>query len=459
MTNVVIVHTDDTGRYVGPYGHDIETPALSGLADEGVLFRNAYCAGPTCSPSRGAFTTGSSPHSNGLVGLAHRGFSMDDYDRHLATYLSERGYETVLAGQQHEADPEGMDRHEAAREVLGYDRTLDGEESAVGDLPVDHERTREDLANAAAAADYVREAPEEPFFLSVGLYNTHKEFPLDQDLIDPDRVQVPAPLPDVPAIREEMAGYHVLANYVDQCVGTVLGALRETGRLEDTLFVFTTDHGIPFPHMKCHLSDGGIGISLLTRFPEGSGVPRNVAEDALVSNVDLFPTFCEYLGLETPEWVEGESLMGLLRGETETVRDAVFSEVTYHAAYEPTRCIRTRRYKYVRRFDREYDGAVRPNVDPGPAKSFLTEHGFYERDPPEEALYDLYHDPNEGHNLVADPDYADVYEDLRGRLGDWMERTDDPLLDGPVPIPPGGQVNPRDADQPNPEAFEPEDAR
>ncbi|MFB6219160.1 MAG: sulfatase [Halobacteriaceae archaeon] len=453
MTNVVLVHTDDTGRYIGPYGHGIETPALGELADDGVLFRNAYCAGPTCSPSRGALMTGSSPHSNGLVGLAHRGFEMDDYGRHLAGYLSERGYEATLAGQQHEVDAE--DRHEAARDTLGYDRTLRGDPDTER-IPFDSDRTRRDLANAARAAEYVREA-DGPFFLSLGLYNTHQPMPLDQDIVDPGGVQPPAPMPDVPPVREEMAGYHVLARYVDRCVGRVVGALREAGRLEETLVVFTTDHGIPFPRMKCNLFDGGIGVSLVARFPEGAGVDAHT-QDALVSNVDFFPTLCEYLGLDEPGWVEGESVMPVVRGEADSVRDEVFSEVTYHAAYEPKRCVRTDRYKYIRRYG-DYEGYVLPNTDPGPMKSFMLDAGFFEGTPPAEALYDCHHDPNEANNLVEDPGYADVLADLRGRLDSWMERTDDPLLDGPVTKPEGALVNPPGCADPNQEEYEPQGVR
>ncbi|PSP95844.1 sulfatase [Halobacteriales archaeon QS_4_62_28] len=340
--NIVIVHTDDTG----PYGHDIETPDLQRLADDGVLFRNAHCAGPTCSPSRGALLTGSSPHSNGLIGLAHRGFAMDDYGRHLSNSLTERGFETVLAGQQHEVAEDTVEG-DAVKEVLGYDRVLESDESAVGELPIDHNHTRSDLAITEAAADYIRETGNEdtakPFFLSVGLDDTHQPMPLDQDLVDPDYVAPPEPLPDAPPIREEMAAYHVAAQYVDERVGRVIDALEGTDQLEDTVLLFTTDHGIPFPLMKCNLSDGGTGVSVITRFPESTSLPRGVAKDALVSHIDLYPTFCDLLDFDVPEWAEGNSLLPLLRGEVESIREALFSEVTYHAAYEPKRSIRTDR--------------------------------------------------------------------------------------------------------------------
>lgn len=448
MTNVVLIHTDDTGRYVGPYGHRIETPALDRLADDGMLFRNGYCAGPTCSPARGALMTGQSPHSNGLIGLAHRGFSMDDYDRHLAGYLSRNGYESVLAGQQHEAVPGGLtsdlegrreNRYEAARDILGYDRTLGGDTDAVEDLPIDHDRTRRDLANSAAAADYIRDrtSDDAPFFLSVGLYNTHDPLPLDQSSVDPDRVQPPRPLPDVPPVREEIAAYNVLAEYVDECVGIVLDALRESGQLDETLVLFTTDHGIPFPLMKGSLFDGGIEVALLARFPEGHR--RGDAEDALVSHVDLFPTLCEYLGIDTPSWIEGTSLMPLIRGETDRIREVVYSELTYHASYDPKRCVRTERYKYIRRFDGGGDGWL--TVPGGLTASFLEDAGRFDRECPKEALYDCYADPAESENLIDHPEYQSVYQDLSDRLDDWMHETSDPLLDGRVPAPDDDRIN------------------
>jgi len=110
MTNIVYVHTDNSGRYIEPYGYDVPTPTLQSIAEDGLLFRQAISPAPTCSPSRGAMMSGCSPHSNGLNGLAHLGFSMDDYDQHLVQFLGRNGYETALCGQQHEANPDGVTR-------------------------------------------------------------------------------------------------------------------------------------------------------------------------------------------------------------------------------------------------------------------------------------------------------------------------------------------------------------
>lgn len=112
----------------------------------------------------------------------------------------------------------------------------------------------------------------------------------------------------------------------------------------------------------------------------------------------------------------------------------------YHAAYEPQRAIRTKRFKYIRRYgDRE--APVLPNTDDSPSKDVLLEHGLAERPVAPEQLYDLVFDPNEAGNLAGDPAHAPVLDDLRGRLDAWMARTKDPLLDGDVAPPDGARVN------------------
>jgi hypothetical protein len=135
--------------------------------------------------------------------------------------------------------------------------------------------------------------------------------------------------------------------------------------------------------------------------------------------------------------------------------------VTYHAAYEPVRSVRTERYRYVRRFDatEPYRGRVGPNTDPGAARAHLAERGYFAEQPPDEALYDLSADPGERANLAGDPAHEAVRADLESRLRAWMERTGDPLLAGPVSKPSGARAHRRDADSHSEQAFEPADAR
>ncbi len=457
----MIIHTDDTGRYISPYGYGIDTPNLQHLAQDGVLFRNAHCAGPTCSPSRGALYTGSSPHSNGLIGLAHRGFEMHEYNHHLSNFLSERGFHTVLAGQQHEI-PRNTEA-DLEKSVLGYDRVLRGDDTDPSNGRLDHGHTRRDFAITEEATKFLRETDRDddsdPFFLSLGLYNTHKPLPIDQNLVAPDTVAPPDPLPDVPSIREEMAAYHAAVQNVDKCVGEVYKTLESTGLIDETLFLFTTDHGIPFPLMKCTLSDSGTGVSLIAKFPDQIDSQGSSVVDELVSQIDLFPTFCDYLGFDIPQWVEGISLLPMLHGDEESVRDEVFSEVTYHAAYEPKRSVRTKRYRYVQRFDEQYDQYVAPNTDAGQSKEFFKKLGYFEQAPPKKALYDLYLDPNQRNNILEEPQYESVGRDLRDRLLNWMEQTNDPLIGGPVSKPDGAVADKQGALHPDMGEFEAPDAR
>jgi len=143
--NILYVHSHDSGRYVQPYGHAIPTPNIQHLAEEGVLFRQAFCAGPTCSPSRAALLTGMAPHNAGMIGLAHRGFSLHDYRQHLANVLKDAGYRTALAGVQHVAD---------RPETIGYDEVLTHERPTVANV-------------APIAAQWLTQAPSAPMRISV----------------------------------------------------------------------------------------------------------------------------------------------------------------------------------------------------------------------------------------------------------------------------------------------------
>ncbi len=427
--NILYIHSHDTGRYIQPYGYPVPTPSLQKLAEQGVLFREAFCANPTCSPSRAALLTGESPHNNGMTGLAHRGFSLNDYSHHITHTLRTAGYTSALAGTQHIAN-----MFETPWQTIGYDVYL-------GRPDVAHER----------ACEFLEQSPDQPFFLSVGFFETHREFPPLEATDDPDHCLPPAPLPDTSEVREDMARFKVSARILDAKIGAVLDALERSGLAEDTLVICTTDHGLAFPRMKCNLTDGGIGVMLIIRGP--GGFTGGKVYDGLVSHIDIFPTLCDLIGIEPPDWLQGASLMPLIRGETDEVREEITAEVNYHAAYEPQRCVRTRRWKYVRRYDGRTK-PVLPNCDDSPSKTLWLDHGWADIAPPEEALYDLVFDPHEMNNLVGDEKHESVLEDMRTRLRCWMEETDDPLLQGPVPAPSTAVLNdpnglsPREKPQP-----------
>ena len=419
LPNIVLVHSHDTGRFVQPYGHPVPTPNIQRLADQGLLFRQAYAAAPTCSPSRAALMTGRWPHCNGMLGLAHRGFALDDPGQHLLYTLRAAGYWTAMVGEQHiSADPDD----------IGYDRVVDADTSHAHVV-------------APAAVSLLRDRPRQPFFMSIGFFETHRDYFEPTSVRDALYSVPPANLPDSPTTRRDMAAFKQSARALDHGVGAVLGALDEQGLADDTLVIFTTDHGLPFPGGKATLTDRGLGVLLIMRGPGGFHGGR--VNDALVSHIDIFPTLCELLEIEPPAHLQGRSLMSAVRGDAREVNAAIYGELTYHAAYDPQRAIRTRRHKYVRRWG-DRDLPVLPNIDDSPSKDLLLQHGLAEMPRPREELYDLLFDPNEAHNLVDSPDHADVRGILRGRLEEWMQETGDPLLEGFVPAPEGAEVNDQD---------------
>ncbi len=429
LPNVLYLHSHDTGRFIQPYGHQVPTPNIQRLADQGLLFRQAFAAAPVCSGSRAALLTGAYSHANGMLGLAHRGYRLVDYNHHLVHHLRGAGYYSALIGEQHvSADPG----------EIGYDVVV----------PIDH--TRAD-AVAPAARTLLEEGLQEPFFLDVGFFETHRDYFEPTSVRDALYSLPPANLPDTPETRRDMAQYKASARSLDQGVGAVLNALDEADLGDTTIVILTTDHGLAFPGAKATLTDRGLGVMLIMRGPGGFHGGR--VSDALVSQLDLYPTICEMAGIEAPDWLHGTSLMPLLRRETDEVNESLFGELTYHAAYEPQRSVRTRRFKYIRRFDDTHDHPVLPNIDDSPSKDVLLDHGLAERRIPAEQLYDLIFDPQEAANRAGDPAYEPILRELREALEGWMRETDDPLLDGPIEPLPGSALNRTDQRSPDDPTF------
>ena len=407
--NTLYLHSHDTGRYIQPYGHAVATPCLQKLAEEGVLFRQNFSVSPTCSPSRAALLTGCYPHENGMTGLAHRGYSLNDYGQHIIHTLRREGYVSVLAGVQHIASATA---EEEAWQIIGYDTCInDGQ----------HEQR---------AASFLERPPKTPFFLSVGFHETHRKFPAVQDSAEnPNYCLPPSPLPDTPETREDMARYKASARELDRKMGVVLDALEQSGSADNTLVICTTDHGIAFPRMKCNLHDSGIGTMLIMRGPGGFAAGRVI--DCMTSHLDIFPTVCDLLQVEPPSWLRGKSLMPLVRKEATRLHDELFFEINDHAAFEAVRAVRTERWKYIRRFD-EQRTPVLLNCDDGESKSLWLDYNWKDQPVPEESLFDLVFDPNETNNLVEEAARQDILETMRERLRRWMKTRSDPLLNDDI---------------------------
>ena len=419
--NILYIHSHDTGRFVQPYGFQVPTPNIQLLADQGVLFREAFCAAPTCSGSRAALLTGQHCHNNGMLGLAHRGWTLNDYGRHWVHTLRKAGYRSTMIGEQHISVDPG---------AIGYDEVIESGTTRAEDVAP---QTIEALRRAAAG--------ELPWFMSVGFFETHRDFFAPTSVRDTLYSLPPANLPDVVATRRDMAAFKASARSLDQGIGAVLHALHDLDLVEDTLVLCTTDHGVAFPGAKATLSDRGIGVMMIVRGPGGFSGGKVI--DAPVSHLDVFPTLCELAGVEAPPWLQGSSLMPLVRGEVKRLHEEIFAEVTFHAAYEPQRAVRGERWKYIRRFD-DYPFPVLANCDDSESKDLLVDAGWGRREVPRERLYDLVLDPAEGDNLAGRPEFAEPLAQMRERLEHWMRETDDPLLAGPVEPATGALVNEQD---------------
>mgnify|MGYP000989375848 CR=1 FL=1 len=425
--NILLIHCHDLGQHLGCYGIEtVRTPHLDQLAADGVRFARSYCASPSCSPSRAAIFTGRWPHSNGVMGLCHADFAWDLHadEQHLAQLLAGNGYATAAVGVIHETA--------SGAERCGYQRYAPP-------------------ARAAAATDAALglldelSADEAPWYLCVGFIEPHRlpevhpetgiagdnSFPgpgLKPD--DELGVQVPPYLADTPGTRWELAGLQGALAEVDRNVGRLLARLAERGLAEDTLVVFTTDHGIAMPRAKCSLYEPGISTALILRLPSRAGWHGGRVVEPLISNIDYLPTLLELVGVEAPAAVQGRSFAPLLDSDLYEPRQHLFSEMTYHDYYDPRRAVRNGRYKLIANFTSapefmDCSQSWRPVSDVASSNHAVSYH------PPIE-LYDLENDPAELINLADEPGLAEAQAELLAALGEHLRATDDPILSGAV---------------------------
>ncbi|WP_279098610.1 sulfatase family protein [Gordonia bronchialis] len=407
--NVILVHWHDLGRHLACYGaQGVESPHLDDLAARGIRFSDAHATAPLCSPARGSLFTGQYPHRNGLVGLAHHGFEYHPGVRTLPELLGNAGYRTVLYGMQHEsADPRR----------LGFDE-------------VDVTESRCDFVVARAQewlTDHVAHGVDRPFFLTAGFFETHRPYPADEyEPADPDLIGVPGFLPDTPEVREDLAGLHGSVTAADAAVGRLLVTVDELGLRSSTWIVFVTDHGLAFPRAKSTLYVEGTGVALIVAPPRSRDLAPQVYDD-LFSGVDLTPTLLDLLEIPVPDDVDGYSHAGeILTRSGQPVRAEVFTEKTYHDAFDPIRAVRTKQFSYLENY------AERPELllplDIADSLSATAIDAQVIAAPRARVeLYDLQTDPYERTNLADDPRYADVVVALSARLARWRAETGDDL--------------------------------
>ncbi len=491
--NIVFAFADDWGRHASAYAQIdgpgtandvIQTPHFDRIAGEGVLFRSAFVSAPSCTPCRSAILSGQHFWRTGQ-GAILRGATWNPAIPAYPLLLKENGYhigktyKVWSPGTPADA-PYGEQKHayeSAGREFNQFSQNAT--KSVAGGKSVDEAKSAL-LAMVEANFDSFLNAREngQPFCYWFGPTNVHRKWTRGSGAalwgLDPDQLRgkMPAFLPDVPEVREDLADYFGEAMAFDAALGVLLARLEAIGELDNTILVVSGDHGAPgFPHGKCNLYDFGVSVPLAIRW--GKAVGGRVVDD-LVSLTSLAPTFLEAAGVAVPETMTGRSLVGLLRsdrqGRVESERDEVFFGRERHVAEAradftpyPQRAIRTHDYLYIVNFrperwplgdhyrlgnDDEPPTAEEltevtfttiPDEDAGPTKAWLVlnrnnpqwqpyfERAYGKR--PEEELYVLSSDPQQINNVAADPKWADVRQQLRERLIGELRSTGDPRME------------------------------
>ncbi len=429
--NIVLIIADDMNwDDCGAYGHPaIRTPNIDRLAAEGLLFEHAYLTTNSCSPSRASILTGKYPHNTGAEQLH---WPLPAGSRTMAEELQKLGYYTAAAGKWH-----------LGAAVRGHFDRIYEASTAGFVLPAgtDGQPPKMVAAQPSGCEDWERAIDErprdQPFFLWLAALDPHREY-TDGALHPPHQqsdVIVPPHLPDTPQVREDLRQYYDEIGRLDSYVGLVLSKLKEQSVDHNTLVLFISDNGRPFPRDKTTLYDGGIRTPWIVRWP--SRVSGNRSTNALVSSVDIAPTFIELAGGNRAAMpAEGVSFVGVLDDPSRPHREFAFAEDHWHDYEDHARCVMTQRFKLIRN---DYvDLPSTPSADAGRGLSWqamltlqregkLAPHQqtCFRSPRPKWELFDLQRDPGELVNRFDDPAYRSARERLSSGLAEWTKRTGD----------------------------------
>ncbi|MEX2403124.1 MAG: sulfatase [Balneolales bacterium] len=458
--NILFAISDDQSfPHASAYGSKfVETPAFDRVAEEGILFTNGWAASPGCSPSRAAILTGRYPWQIMEAGT-HASSFPKKYEV-LPDLLEDAGYWVGYTGK-------GWGPGDW--EVSGRDRNPAGPafQEVTLDQPYQYIRNTDYAGNFK---QFLEQRPEgSPFYFWLGASEPHRAYEQGIGLKEGKRledVDVPAYLLDTPEVRSDLLDYAVEIEWFDQHLAQAIAMLEEKGELDNTIIIVTADNGMPFPRAKANLYDDGVHVPLAVRW--GDSAPSGRVVDDLVNLIDIMPTILEATGVEHPGVypMSARSFLNILTSPEEGFVDP--SRETNYAGRErhsnsrwynlgyPQRAIRTERYLYIRNFAPERwpagtprrldDGELTPmhvgyhDIDAAPSLDVMTENAD---DPyfskylhlsvakrPAEELYYIHKDPGNINNLALNADYEEITSDLRNRLINFLEETDDPRVTG-----------------------------
>lgn len=438
--NIVFIIADDLSwEHLGAYGSaEVRTPNIDRLAEEGIVFSNSFVSAPSCTPSRASILTG----RNGFEleqGASLWGYLPDDYSLY-TDLLEAEGYE--VAGTGKGWGPGflmGRTRNPAGRlysdiRARPYARLFDRTQISSVDYS----------ANFSA---FLRNVDEGPFCFWVGTYEPHRGYTRglaeSQGRPDPRSIRVPDFLPDALPVQEDLNEYMFEIEHIDRHVGEIIDVLRRQDKLDNTIILFTSDNGMPFPRAKATLYDHGTRMPLILWWGDNIEGGRTVSD--MISHTDIAPTLLELAGAEVPTQMSGKSFLAQVlsdkSGEIDPGRDRVYLYRERHGwcceAGEPfaSRAVRTKDYLFIWNVDPD----VKPDdVDDGPTRRVLTENReryrhlydltFGKR--PEFELYEVKSDPYQMHNLIEDKAYTQIAEALRENLFGYLRTREDPRMLG-----------------------------
>ena len=407
--NILWISCEDISPDLGCYGDDyVDTANLDRLAAEGCRYTNAFVVYPVCAPTRSAVITGMYPST---IGSMHMRTSLKGYEAVPPPYV--KCFPEYLRAAGYYCTNRAKTDYQFAPPITAWDRQ--GQ---------DHR-------------DWEGRAPGQPFFCVINHGVTHESrirTPLEQDpVIDPDSVTLPPYYPDTPLVRRDWARYLDNIETLDKQVGELLGRLEADGLAENTVVFFWSDHGRGLPRAKRWIYDSGIHVPLIIRWP-GVIEPGTVCDD-LVSSIDLGSTVLSMAGVEVPWYMQGQPFLGEQKAEP---REYIFAHRDrMDEKYDTIRCVRDKRYKYIRNFQPEkpYAQYIRymdlmPTMQEwrrlaaegrleGPQKL------FFQPTKPEIEFYDTRTDPHEINNLADDPQYGEIIQRMGKALDDWMAEIND----------------------------------
>ena len=454
--NIVLIVADDHGsEAVGCYGNrSIRTPHIDQLAAEGTRFANAFCTTASCSPSRSVLLTGLHNHANGMYGLQHQEHHFNSFDtvRSLPVLLEQAGYRTARIGKLHVA-PESVYHFQQVLKAGGVNDPV-----SIGRSPVEMARQCYDFLNAKSQ----QRRDARPFFLYFATDDPHRSNTVAPDgspifdgskpnlfgnrpggypqvgdhFYQPREVQVPSYLPDTKACRSELTQYYEAISRLDQGVGRLVQYLKDTGQYDNTLIIYLSDNGAPFPGAKTTLYEPGMRLPCIVKLPKPQ--KRGFVQDALISWVDITPTLLNFAGISgAPK--QGRSFKNIVEQENVTGWDEVFASHSLHeiTMYYPMRVLRERRYKLIYNMAHAlpfpmaldlYNSFTWQDILRTKQNQFGKRTIAAYRHRPRFELYDLQADPDEVRNLALNPHYRDVLTRMQTKLKRFQQQTRDPWV-------------------------------